>query len=119
MGELSSNRLKGLKAVLSSDESSSDHCRTTKTTASSRSEVFITETVKQPSKVMASGMMNFRCLSNLHIVPRGKTVRSDFHAEEVRKGTAASAMRRRTENGPPTAIKLLPSMSAIFQQDGA
>ena len=29
-------------------------------------------------------------------------------------------MRRRTENGPPTAVKLLPDMSqAIFQQDGA
>ena len=29
-------------------------------------------------------------------------------------------MRRRKENGPPTAIKLLPDMSqAIFQQDGA
>ena len=45
---------------------------------------------------------------------------SAFYVEEVLKGTAASAMRRRKENGPPTAIKLLPDMSqVIFQQDGA
>ena len=45
---------------------------------------------------------------------------SDFYIQEVLKGTAASAMRRRKKNGPPSAIKLLPDMSqAVFQQDGA
>ncbi|XP_043229039.1 uncharacterized protein LOC122385098 [Amphibalanus amphitrite] len=88
--------------------------------AQNSSEVPVIETVKQPGKVLVWGMMSFRGLSDLHIVPRGQTVTADYYVEEVMKGTAASAMRRRKENGPPTAIKLLPDMSqAIFQQDGA
>ena len=88
--------------------------------AQNSSEVPVIETVKQPGKVLVWGMMSFRGLSDLHIVPRSQTVTADFYVEEVMKGTAASAMRRRKENGPPTAIKLLPDMSqAIFQQDGA
>ena len=46
---------------------------------------------------MVCGMMSFRGLSDLHIVPRGKTVTSNFYVEEVLKGTATSAIRRRTE----------------------
>ena len=84
------------------------------------SEVPVTETVKQPVKIMVWGMMSFRGLSDLHVVPRGQTVTADFYVEEVLKGTAASAMSRQRENGPPTVIKLLPDMSeAVFQQDGA
>ena len=66
-------------------------------------------------------MVSFRGLSDLHIVPRGKTLTSDFYADEVQlKEMVASAMRRRTENGPPTAVKLMPDMSpAICQQDGS
>ena len=62
--------------------------------------------------------MSFRGLSVPHIQPRGKTVTSGFYVEEVLNETATSATRRRTENGPPTAVKLLPDMSqALFQQD--
>ena len=46
----------------------------------------------------------------------GQTVTSDNCVEEVLKRTAASAIRRRTEDGPPIAVKLLSDMSqALFQ----
>ena len=50
--------------------------------ASTSSEVPISHTVKQPTKVMVWGMMSFRGLSDLHIVPRGKTVTSDFYVRK-------------------------------------
>ena len=68
--------------------------------------MFVTETVKQPTKAMAWGMMDFHGLSDLRIVPLGRTVTSDLYVEEVLKWTAASAMGRRTENGPPSAVTL-------------
>ena len=67
--------------------------------------------LKQPTKVMVWGTMSLRDLSDLHIVPEGKLVyRTAIYVEEVRTGTAALAMRRQTENGSPTAAKLLPDM---------
>ena len=60
-------------------------------------------------------------LADLHIVPHGKTLTSDFYVDEVLKGMPASAMameRGRTDNGPPAAVKHLSDMSqVIFQQD--
>ena len=61
--------------------------------------------------------MSFCGLSDLHIVPRGKTVTSVFYVEEVLKGKAASALRWRTEKWPPTAVKLLPDKSQATFQD--
>lgn len=88
--------------------------------AHNSSQVPVVETVKQPLKILVWGMMSYRGLSDLHIIPRGQTVTADYYVEEVMKKTAASAMQRREENGPPTEVKLLPKMSrAIFQQDGA
>ena len=51
------------------------------------------DTVKQPTKEMVCGMVSFRGLSGLHIVPHGKTLTSDFYVDEVLKGMGASAMR--------------------------
>ena len=64
---------------------------------------------------MVWGMMSFRGSSDLHIAPRGKTVTMDFYVEKLLKGKAALALKRRTEKGPPTKVKLLSDMSqAIF-----
>ena len=42
-----------------------------------------------------------------------------YYVEEVHKKTATSAMQRKKQTEPLTALKLLPRMSkAIFQQDG-
>ena len=88
--------------------------------AHSSSEVPIIETVKQPLKVMFWGMMSFRGLSDLHVVPRGQTINAEYYVEEVLKKTATPAMHRQEAAGPPCRTKLLPNMSqAIFQQDGA
>ena len=68
---------------------------------------------------MVWDIMSFHGFPDLHIEHRGRTVTSDFRVDDVMKETAASAMRRRTESGPPTPAKLLPDMfQAIFQQDG-
>lgn len=84
------------------------------------SEVPPTETVKQPLKIMVWGMMSYRGLSDLHIIPRGQTVTANYYVEEILSKTATSAMTRKENKGPPTEAKLLPNMSrAIFQQDGA
>ena len=84
------------------------------------SEVPPTETVKQPLKIMVWGMMSYRGLSDLHIIPRDQTVTAKYYVEEILSKTATSAMTRKQKKGAPTEVKLLPNMSkAIFQQDGA
>lgn len=113
------------RRVLFTDESPFQLChppnrQNDRVWAHNSSEVPVTETVKHPLKVMVWGMMSFRGLSDLHIIPRGQTVTADYYVEKVLKESATSAMRRRKENGAPTKIGLLPDMSqAIFQQDGA
>ena len=52
-------------------------------------------------------MMSFRCLSDLHIIPRDQIVMADFFVEELLKKAVASAMRRKKETGP--LIKIKPS----------
>ena len=69
------------------------------------------ETVKRPTKVTIWGMTSFRGLTDLHNVPSGKTISSDFHVEEVLKEAEAEAMSHQTNNGSPTAAKLLRGMS--------
>jgi len=79
-----------------------------------------TETVKQPLKIMVWGMMSYRGLSDLQVIPRGQTVTADYYVEEILSKMATSAMARRKQNAPPTQVKLLADMSrAVFQQDGA
>ena len=69
---------------------------------------------------MVWDVMSFHGLSDFHIVPRGRTVTSDFYMEELLNRTAASKMKRQTENVPLTVVKPLPDMvQAIFQQGGA
>ena len=60
--------------------------------ASGSSEMPVTETVKQPTKVMVWDIMNFLGLSDLHIVPRGTTATS-ASVEEMLEWTAVSAIR--------------------------
>ena len=80
----------------------------------------VAKTVKQPLKILVRGMMSYRGLSDLHIIPRIQTFTADSYVEEVLKKTAASAIQGKKENGLPTKVKLLPEMlRMIFQQDGA
>ena len=69
---------------------------------------------------MIWGVASLRGLVDLQMEPRGKTATSDVYLEGVLKGGGASVVRRRTGNGPPTAVAKLPDMSqAIFRQDRA
>ena len=61
-------------------------------------------------------------IAHVHIMPRDKTVTSDFYVEEVLKGT--DSVDDKASNGEhasnSAAVKLRPDMSqGIFQQDGA
>ena len=58
------------------------------------SEVPPTETVKQPLKIMVWGMMSYRGLSDLHIIPRDQTVTAKYYVDEILSKTATSAMTR-------------------------
>ena len=85
-----------------------------------RDEVVPIETVKFPGKLHIWGMMSYSGLSDLHIIPKGQTVTSDYYIEEILKKTMMSAMHRKGDTGSVLERELLPDMfAAIFQQDGA
>ena len=65
------------------------------------------------------GAMSYRALSNLHIIPTGQTVTTEYYIEEILK-TLISAISRKRVTGSVLEIKTLPEMSMmILQQDGA
>ena len=79
-----------------------------------------TEKVKFPGKIMVWGVMSYRALSHLHIIPKGKTVNSEYYVEVILKQSLASTMLRTRDSDTILERKLLPERSkAIFQQDGA
>ena len=46
-----------------------------------------TEKVKFPGKIMVWGVMSYRALSHLHIIPKGKTVTSEYYVEDILNAT--------------------------------
>ncbi|KAI6660227.1 hypothetical protein LOD99_10463 [Oopsacas minuta] len=64
--------------------------------------------------------MSYRALSELHIIPPGQTVTTEYYIEKILKKTPTSVMHRKSVTGNVFEKKMLPDMSkAIFQQDGA
>ncbi|KAI6649518.1 hypothetical protein LOD99_11883 [Oopsacas minuta] len=78
------------------------------------------ESVKFPGKLQVWGVMSYRALSELNIIPPGQTVTTEYYIEEILKKTLTSVMHRKSVTGSVLEKKMLPDMSkAIFQQDGA
>ena len=78
------------------------------------------ETIKFPLKINVWGMMSHRALSNLHFIPRGQSLTSEYYVEEILKKSLMPTIRRKRLNGPICERKMLLNMSkSIFQQDGA
>ena len=79
-----------------------------------------TATVKYPLKVMVWGMMSYRALSELHVVPQKQSVNSEYYISEILSKTCADALNRRAARGNVLQRRLLPDMStAVLMQDGA
>ena len=88
--------------------------------AKNRSQVPPNETVKFPSKILVWGAMSYRAVSELHIIPKGQTVGTDYYVREILSNSLLSALLRQPEEGSILHRKMLPDMSkVIFQQDGA
>ena len=66
-----------------------------------REDVTPTESVKHPLKIQIWGMMSYRALGKLHVIPKGQMVTGKYYVEENRKKEIASVLER----------KLLPNMS--------
>ena len=113
------------RRVLFSDESSFELFHTPnrqndRVWTNSSANVRPTEKVKFPGKIMVWGVMSYRALSHLHIIPKGQTVTSEYYVEVILKQSLASTMLRTGDSGTILERELLPERSkAIFQQDGA
>ena len=64
--------------------------------------------------------MSYTALSDLHIIPQGRTVTADYYIEEILNQSLLSSLKRKRRTGSVFTRKLLPNMSEyIFQQNGA
>ena len=69
---------------------------------------------------MVWGMISFRALSELHVVPQNQTVTADNYVQEILEKTCSDAMNRRLLRDKILTRRLLPDMSTVvFMQDGA
>ena len=76
--------------------------------------------VKSSAKVIIWGAMGVSGLSNLHIVPTGKTVDSSYYIEHILKKELKPALNRTRTTGKINSRKLVPYPGlAVFMQDGA
>ena len=76
--------------------------------------------VKSSAKVMIWGAMGVSGLSNLHIVPTGKTVDSSYYIEHIFKKEFKPALNCTRTTGKINSRKLVPYPGlAVFMQDGA
>ena len=76
--------------------------------------------VKSSAKVMIWGAMGVSGLSNLHIVPTGKTVDSNYYIEQILKNKLKPVFNRTRITGKNHTRKLVPYPGlAVFMQDGA
>ena len=63
--------------------------------------------------------MLYTALSDLHIIPQGRTVTADYYIEEILIQSLLSSLKRKRRTGSVLTRKLLPNMSEYtFQQDG-
>jgi transposase len=113
------------RRVLFSDESTFElfhhpNRQTDRVWAYKKEQVAPTQKVKFPLKIHVWGVMSYRALSELHIIPRGQTVTANYYVETILKKCLTAAMHRSEDEGSVLERKLLPDMSqAIYQQDGA
>ena len=76
--------------------------------------------VKFPSKVHVWGMMSYRALSQLHIVPPKQTINGAYYRENILEETFTNAISRNAANGSVLERSMHSNMSEIiFMQDGA
>ena len=69
---------------------------------------------------MIWGVMGVSGLSDLHIVPTGKTVDSSYYIEHIHKKWLNAALNRTRTTGKINTWKLVPYPGlAVFMQDGA
>ena len=85
-----------------------------------RSSITPHQTVKFPSKLHVWGLISYTALSDLHIIPQGRTVTAEYYIEEILNRSLMFSIKRKRKTGSVLTRKLLPNMSGyIFQQDGA
>ena len=88
--------------------------------AKDSSQIIPVKRVKFSNKIHVWGMMSYRALSELHIVPKGQTITAEYYVTEILKNSLLSAIRRKRKTGNVLIKAMLPEMSKfIFQQDGA
>ena len=76
--------------------------------------------VKSSAKVMIWGAMGVNGLSNLHIVPTGQTVDSNYYIENILKKELKPALNRTRLTGKINSRRMVPYPGlAVFMQDGA
>ena len=77
------------------------------------------KTLKYPLKVNVWGMMSHSALSELHFIPRDKTVNTEYYIEGILKKVLMPTLKRKRKDEPIYQRKVMKNMSkAIFEQDG-
>lgn len=75
---------------------------------------------KFPGRVMVWGMMSHSVLSELHIIPQGKTVNPAYYCDNILAKTCKDALSRKKTTGTTLLRAMTSNMSEIiFIQDGA
>ena len=77
-----------------------------------REDVPVKRSVKFPPKILVAGGMTAGGLTDLHIVPKGKTIDGEYYREEILKKVYFPALKK-------DGMFPDPSSQAILQQDGA
>ena len=76
--------------------------------------------VKFPGNIHVWGMMSYRAVSDLHIVPPKQTINGCYYRGYILDKTCKDAIERNSENGTILQRSMLSDMSRfIFMQDGA
>ena len=85
-----------------------------------KAKVPTVKTVKHPPKIMVWGLMSFRALSELHVVPQKQMVNREYSINEILAKTCVGALNRTAAGGNVLLRRLLPDMStAVVMQCGA
>ena len=90
--------------------------RISKTTVFGRNPVPMSLPLKRSNFVENHGMgvMSYRGLSDLHIIPQGQTVTSEYYVEVILKQSLTSSLLRTRDSGTILERKLLPERSQQF-----
>ena len=88
--------------------------------AHSASDAETVKMVKHSPKIHVWGMMSYRAVSELHIIPPTQTITADYYINEILEKTLMTTMKRKRKTGSILQRKMIENMSdAVFQQDGA